>query len=112
MSDGWSEVLADHRIEELTLRSGPHRRPGKRPRRRTGPTHRPRSSGPPRSRISATGDLSTYQQLGIGGRSVEDLATDATRAADEDDLYNDALKTIERIEKQSGGTPGGDAVAG
>jgi len=44
--------------------------------------------------------LFRYSQLGIGGRSMADMAEQAARAADEDDRYQEALKTIQRVERR------------
>jgi hypothetical protein len=44
--------------------------------------------------------LLAFQQLGIGGRTLGDIAEEASRAASEDDQYAEALKTIEKIDKR------------
>lgn len=44
--------------------------------------------------------LLAFQQLGMTGRSLGDVFAEASRAADEDAAYQDALKTIERIDRK------------
>jgi hypothetical protein len=44
--------------------------------------------------------LLAFQLAGVQGRTLGDVAEEASRAASEDDQYQEALKTIERIDKR------------
>lgn len=41
-----------------------------------------------------------YAQLGIAGRTPDRIAADAIRAADQEDRYQEALKTVAKVERE------------
>lgn len=99
MSEGWAEVVAEHHVEESAVQRSARlaRQAAEREDREAAQAEIDRAAAIEDERDRR---LFQYQQLGIGGRSVDDLAADATRAAEEDDAYTNALATIEKIDRR------------
>lgn len=98
-SEGWAKVVADNHVEESAVERSARlaRQAAEREDREAAQAEAERAAAVEDERDRR---LFQYQQLGIGGRSVDDLSRDATRAAEEDDAYNNALETIAKIDRR------------